>query len=1406
MEPVRCKEPAACHRNDKTKKKKKKEPADTTGRSARDVSTSNKTHVTIADSCSTTVETTVPSANEACVVRTSIRTLDQVRKFFAPSGSEYVKKKVPTSNRTSKLNFSACLTQEAMDIKLYNQGCLLLINDGLLAKVTIKQPELLDQTCDFEQAKKVLLNQIQIVDMYFDDLARERTRLQAELVKILRDIGINSAENSEFARDCITMRRIGGYDDCGSISYERVCKDIVNNGVFSVRLTRIASSQYEVESAYKRRAELLPCFAAQLETDSSDLIRVVKQIRSTAATIHKGCLLEKTPEYLYQLMVEMCPERTMFISSSDVEFFRKMSGNLQADVFREPIQNLSIRFIRKVNVIQIDNLIGEMPLTNSIFLLLCRSLEELINEISAKSDLKPSKLIRFDATRWKPAKKLARHIKDFSTKTLGREYYFVFKLLTHFDPASSNGRQLFEYKAKLLSCHFLADPRQIMQESYVWFCMLDDALSYSATQNQINVYGSVIKKYTALVGEAKQDQLETVRILSHCMIRFIAHTITIDCSEQKQGTNAAIDSQILQKQLCQLIPEVTLNTTAINRFRDLINVFNAFWNHRRDIITTIPSKNCHSDMCQIPKALLDILLVALDKKVKAAELLDFCQSFNKFLIALNALSFDWFIRDIPNVDLSKILVLQLIEEINNVRLDLKIPKTYRVSDPVKFVQIMQILYSNIPVPKHYVILIVKAYLSLVLQQLNRKQWSHKHDLSESDQIASAGTLLSGLRNMLPSMKHQPNFYSFDNFFTIKVDPVTCAVSNSISLRDFNSRVLEAEFDMAVDEYFKLNENCNNKRTLLSAFQLYSDKFQQYMSSEGSTDQIVQELRLRSEQLHFQSWNWCFKQKRLPIILAGLAALWFTSIYYDGGKTRKLHVVQILCLLNLLEVDDSNAGVAKHFAQVLPGQGKTLMLGLTAALLALTGHSVCIVCRNADLAASDRADFQSFLELLDIRECVSYRSVDEFQTKVTLKMNGQRVFRTGFASTSKEYPTIAVRLLTGSLEDSVLLIDDVDLFDELNCCKPSMAVILPGLDKIQTRIWDLTSKKIHTAVIESHIYKYIQSSGFEEKYRWQIFLTRPDEFELLQFDSWFSDSISHTNKTFFGEHLKSMIKGAYQVCTSTGASDYTPLFDYLKREELNATLVTEDNINYGYLIIPLSSNEQFLTLVKEFPLVLGLFGRSFHASETATIEKFADIRKWSKIPFTHQLDKNINESGWMNRIADRVHAVLESKPSVLVIFSELCYLTMFQSDRGKQFSRLNILMQSTTDANKHEMLRKVATTGTVTLALRETVNVSEVVKEVSGIHVIQMWFAKDPDEELQIKRQAAKEDYELIICSNYCSLDWQPQHVVYDSLSEAKTKWCERSFTAALKTLQNSKIDKWEDCAQSLLENVRFDSQ
>ncbi|XP_058463948.1 uncharacterized protein LOC131438140 isoform X2 [Malaya genurostris] len=249
-----------------------------------------------------------------------------------------------------------------------------------------------------------------------------------------------------------------------------------------------------------------------------------------------------------------------------------------------------------------------------------------------------------------------------------------------------------------------------------------------------------------------------------------------------------------------------------------------------------------------------------------------------------------------------------------------------------------------PKPKHYVIEVLLALLSNIKQQLSKTRWESGETLSEIDQICSTNELIFAVRSSFLYLLELPDYDSFELFYEERTKPFASAMARSRSRQDFTTRISlikecfwhvrkqnEMDVEQALELFHKLNTGVNDE-LLRNAYLQYTaslNRFMQPSPEENSPNptRIAKQILKLVPVTSFESLTSDYKQRKLPEILAGLAAVWSTMVSKDVSSTRNYlapHCVQILCILRLMSVDRTEDGVAKHLAEVLTGQGKSLV--------------------------------------------------------------------------------------------------------------------------------------------------------------------------------------------------------------------------------------------------------------------------------------------------------------------------------------------------------------------------------------------------------------------------------------------------------------------------------------------------
>ncbi|KAL1381420.1 hypothetical protein pipiens_013473 [Culex pipiens pipiens] len=343
---------------------------------------------------------------------------------------------------------------------------------------------------------------------------------------------------------------------------------------------------------------------------------------------------------------------------------------------------------------------------------------------------------------------------------------------------------------------------------------------------------------------------------------------------------------------------------------------------------------------------------ALERNVDMAELISFCRAYDELLADLLDLKLDWFVRSDSGEIYDTIMTKGVLELVQNKWQDNQ-HKCYRVTNVTKFSQLYLGLSDDNEMPRHYILETIKLLLTSIYRMMMKQCWNGGQPLG-----------------CLMYLCEQPDYINYDQFLEENSKPFETVTVECASYDDFKKRVhlIKESFwylrnlnAIDINTALALFKDCNqgkyNEEFLRLANAKYCDQFEKFM---GQNQQMELEERIHMITSHVkmlavdqlvEDWDFEFKQHTLLEILAGLGAVWALHASKDvasTGQYLKPHCIQVLGVLRLLSADDNRQAVQNHLAQVLTGQGKSLVLAMAACVLALCGHSVVILCYKENI--------------------------------------------------------------------------------------------------------------------------------------------------------------------------------------------------------------------------------------------------------------------------------------------------------------------------------------------------------------------------------------------------------------------------------------------------------------------------
>lgn len=533
------------------------------------------------------------------------------------------------------------------------------------------------------------------------------------------------------------------------------------------------------------------------------------------------------------------------------------------------------------------------------------------------------------------------------------------------------------------------------------------------------------------------------------------------------------------------------------------------------------------------------------------------------------------------------------------------------------------------------------------------------------------------------------------------------------------------------------------------------------------------------------------------ILANVLAYWTLSDLEDLDRSNKStsanvrsflttpHVGQLVCILRLLGLDKSPQpqtvisqvqqlffpskkskpllNVNNHIAQLSTGEGKSIVLGITATVLALLGYQVDCVCYSEHLSYRDFKDFESLFHRFGVSDCITYSTFNRISEAFINKLGSIRDSVASTLVTSPPQLVVRGRSDQQATRPRVILIDEVDVFFSPSFFgKPyNPKTLLKGDEvfRLTERIWEYS--KLHFKV---HLSKQT------------LFVFSTEEYEVIKAKHccWMDiidESLKLLLKTFQSCHSSGQLT-TYQVQgdalvyeigeekTSNYFCGYLTLFSYFKEFERGNISCTGLR-THAYLLIN-SGTFSYAEMPRYYDIILGVTGtlRCLSQAEKLILRSDYNINKFTIIPsafgqssasFTADgahsdvriESDNTFSAALLREIRQRHHSITPGGKdrAVLVFFKTEERLRSFMD-----YSQLeaNVLVPATAYEEREAKTRLAAVSGTLTFATRhfgrgeDFVCHDEDMNCSGGVHVIQAFCSETEAEEVQIRGRTARQ--------------------------------------------------------------------
>uniref|UniRef100_A0A0K8SWL7 SecA DEAD-like N-terminal domain-containing protein n=1 Tax=Lygus hesperus TaxID=30085 RepID=A0A0K8SWL7_LYGHE len=1074
--------------------------------------------------------------------------------------------------------------------------------DGFTARAQLcsRMPGV-DFASSFRNIKLAFFRNLTITCVISDKLQLNRESALSQFKKALEHVIYDSINSVDFAFVLITLRKFLKQN-----SSQVILTELANNTSVPDNLRNAAANLLERENTLSnRRLELLK-FSRDTMPSKLNVISTVHSVYADATKLHRQRLMDKCPSVLPKLIAsisEVISDKIIYVSKADIEVFHHLASLTKEHCLLTFFESLHCGLFEKLDKIDSSCSPSDiMPLSTPVYGFLFKSFFEIISEISLQAEncsietmliQSDGKWKLLDEIRWNQDRKNSRRIL-LTRESLDCQYRFIFKLLRHFEPKNYFLGKKFNYDFKVMSVE--EDPEDdswvlkqfkklrnriigkknftdMPEDRQVWLYILDHTIdkvllkNKSDSKSYLELFKPLLEGHATFLSSCPTNSYESFRVVTHNILLFMIQTYPLFQDSEKLTDEDVVILEKQMKYISKVSTDMKSGASDSSDFRNLMEEYIRYWGLRH--LITLDESNCPDYLVSlikgVHKVLLQMVEIPLDKTVRVPPLVNYFRELNDFMEDFKDIDFPsiWYIKS--NFDLAGV-----IEKIDN-KIASETKCSYKVIDLKRFVE----GFEDGSLPRHYIIHVVQKLLECARDSLS-KDWISTCDQSEA-QLEGSGALLGAMRSSFLYLKEQPDYRDFELFSEESIQPFLRVVNNCTVLKEFKTRVNvvkesfwyirkmdEIGVVQALELFSAINNGKLNTEKLKQCYNRYLEKYNEYISDvksknpHNSVNGIVTSMKREYEDFEeFTNWGDDFKLVELPKILAGLSAVWSLLVSKDvssSGKFLKPHCIQILCIMRLLSVDNSAQGVEHHLAQVLTGQGKSVILGLLSAFLAFTGHEVRVVCYSSYLANRDETDFKDFFLAFGVCDDISYGTFDDMASQLLKpEIDGQKIsLRVLVKSLVLEHrPWKAMGSPTSDFSRTVLMIDEVDLFFSENVYgslyRGACSIKVPGMPQIQEQIWTVVCGSNHEPqALYDIITRFIDEnikSGIPEFEEYNKFRLKPGSFSVLDYGAGNNLIVSElTNLSLLETHIKKMVNAAISVSRYTICGDEYRIID------------------------------------------------------------------------------------------------------------------------------------------------------------------------------------------------------------------------------------------------------------------------
>ncbi|CAF3928132.1 unnamed protein product [Rotaria sp. Silwood2] len=536
------------------------------------------------------------------------------------------------------------------------------------------------------------------------------------------------------------------------------------------------------------------------------------------------------------------------------------------------------------------------------------------------------------------------------------------------------------------------------------------------------------------------------------------------------------------------------------------------------------------------------------------------------------------------------------------------------------------------------------------------------------------------------------------------------------------------------------------------------------------------------------WDHSFRDK-IPELLAYIFAVWTLKNTQHYNALRGIesarayllmpHVAQVLAIFRILgigykkyaKIKESKKSLTgkisddliNNLVEIRTGEGKSVVMAVTACVFALIGVDVNCSCYSEVLSARDKNDFASVFRALGVEERIEYGTFNKLCENLLNERCNVREKVCDMIVNNKS--AISIVGTIAYLRHKVLLIDEVDVFlsDKFygGMYTPSVYLRDPSIKNLLDSIWQNKTVRNLGSIKATSAY--------------QTCATRFSNWTFL-LDEAIKDMISALQSFQSSTHIVQNDKIVYvegESIVDNVVRGYDTVWTYYQENENGNISQSSLEANVGILVN--CGTFSYAEMPHEFAYITGVTGtlRTLVRTETDILKYVYNVQKNTFMPSVFGRSNRIynpnndvqvmSESEYFMRIRGEIDGVCNADRAILIFFESEEKLMKFyeSSELLSKKNDVQIITETVSVKERELYIKRAAMIGRITLLTRtfgrgtDFICRNQQLLLNGGMHVLQTFFSEELSEEYQIIGRGARQgdygSYRMILLDK--DLEW-----------------------------------------------------